>query len=279
MVRLALSAYLPMIPVTVRASSLPTYADCARRWSARALWDRLKDMGYELNFTPNGIGAVVGTATHSGAAYILTEKMNTGELGNPTEAVERGLQDVDDTVKEGVAWDDTTTNVDTAHTQVRRMIAVYRRDVAPALKPIAVENRLTNRFSDRIILSGQADEMEHDEAGDLKTGAARSAYTGQYGAYCLLARSHDGRVDRFSEFFVKRCRPSKEQEPPVRTVLEPEPLEQHTQAILKKIERDLEDFDFTGDPNAFLPNPSSMLCGPKYCPAHGTPYCTAHKKE
>ena len=33
------------------------------------------------------------------------------------------------------------------------------------------------------------------------------------------------------------------------------------------------------DPGAFLPNPHSSLCSAKWCPAHGSEFCTAHLRE
>jgi len=254
------------------------FVDCARRWAARTLPATIIDAGFSLRQVGSSVGAAVGTATHTGASYILGEKVDTGELGNQTEADQRALQSLDKALEVGCVWDDTTSNLNTAQKQVLRQVAIFRRDVAPVLKPVAIEQRLTARFSDHIQVSGQADICEDDAINDLKTGTQRRANGPQYGTYSMLRRTHGHRVNRLTETYVPRARMTKPQPEPQFHHYPVEAAEQAAHGILRRIERDVVEFRKSGDPWAFMANPTSMLCSAKYCPAHGTTFCRMHKE-
>ena len=81
-----------MTALVIRASSLPQFPDCGRRWAARNLRDEIEAAGYKLRTLPPSIGAAIGTGTHAAAAHELTHKMEHGDLGNPDHAEQRGIQ-------------------------------------------------------------------------------------------------------------------------------------------------------------------------------------------
>ena len=68
--------------ISIRASSLSSYPDCLRRTASRIFYDDIVAAGYELRTTNTGIGAATGTGTHSGAGYILSQKIETGIEGD-----------------------------------------------------------------------------------------------------------------------------------------------------------------------------------------------------
>lgn len=224
------------------------------------------------------VGAAVGTATHSGVSWILGEKVDTGTLGNETEADHRALTSLDEALAKGCQWDDTTNNLNTAQKQVLRQVATFRISTAPHLRPVAIEQRLTSRFSERLTVSGQADICEGDAVNDLKTGVQRRANAPQYGTYSLLRRAHGHTVNRLTEVYVPRARITKPQPEPQLHHIPVEAAEQAAYGILRRIEFDVTAFEKTGEPWSFLANPTSMLCSDRYCPAHGTAFCRVHKE-
>jgi hypothetical protein len=80
---------------------------------------------------------------------------------------------------------------------------------------------------------------------------------------------------------VARVPVTKPQPDPVQFEVLIDPAETAASNILRSISRDIDTFrngdperrTLPGDPWAFLANPSSMLCGAKWCPAHGTGFC------
>lgn len=264
--------------ITVRASSTPQYPDCSRRWASRHAALLLADHGFQVREIPSTVGAAVGTATHSGASFILGEKVDTGTLGNDTEADQRALQSLDESVARGCMWDDTTSNLNTAQKQVLRQVATFRIHTAPNLKPVSIEQRLTAKMSERMTVSGQADICENDSVHDLKTGVMRRANAAQYGTYSLLRRAFGHTVNRLVEVYVPRARITKPQPDPELHTIPIEAAERAAEGILRRIELDISTFEQTGEPWSFLANPASMLCSDRYCPAHGTTFCRVHKE-
>lgn len=274
----------------IRASSLPGYTDCPRRWAARTLFKEVVKAGYDIvRDLPPSVGASVGTATHSGAAFIMTEKMKSGGLGNQTEAEQHALENFDEAAKTGVLWDEATPNMNDAQKQVVRMVKVFRGALAPHIEPIAVERRLEARVGDDFLLSGQSD-MQTIEPGrirDLKTGRFPRTHYAQLGAYSLLARTaHPEQVTKeVCVDFIQRVPLAKPQPEPVIDNYNQVVAEQAAMSTIARIKADVNEFrrritDGKAPPeHAFLANPASMLCSPKWCPAFGSSFCREHKQQ
>lgn len=275
-------------PIIIRPSSLPSYADCPRRMVARGYRSTLRAAGFDLPRTLPPVGALVGTATHAGAAFTLQSKLDTGELGNGTEAVQRGLQSFDTESADGMTLDPTTPRAGDAHRQIERMVQTYRRTVAPMIEPVSVEQRLDAVLDERFSLSGQKDSRTRTPNGivDLKTGARARAAGAQYGAYALIEKAHDQPVDVLSEDFIQRVRINKPAAEPARTTVPAGPAMRAAWHLIVRFRADMTAFldgdpsrgIVAGDPLAFVANPASQMCGPKYCPAFGTAFCTEHRK-
>lgn len=263
--------------ITARCSSLTEVPDCERRFAARHAQDLIGAAGYTVRQLPGQIGAKVGTATHSGVAHMLSHKIKTGELSDRQDAEEAGIESLRREVAEGAVLDETTPNLNTAERQVQRMVQAYFFNVAPEVQPIAVEEALEANFNERIRLTGHLDLSEDDQVRDLKTGIHQRPNHPQYGGYSLLRRSHGHKVSRFYEDYVPRGRIDRPQRVPVLTEYPVATCEQAARAVLNRLDQTLQTFMKNGNPWAFIPNPASMLCSDRFCPAHSTSFCRAHK--
>jgi hypothetical protein len=261
------------MPVTIRASSLSGYADCPRRTAANIFKGEIEEAGYILLSPPLSIGAAVGTAMHAGAAYSMTEKKNTGHIGNNTEAEQIALEVLDLTVEQGITWDKEAENINSAQKQTLSLLKACREHVVPHITPVEVEVRLEAKVSEEFILSGQVDINEEYGLVDWKSGKKRRANGPQYGAYSLLARSHGKENKKATEVYIQRVREGKEQPLPKYHIYDVAVAENSAISVLKHIEKDLAAFRESGNAREFLANPSSMLCSEKFCPAWGTGFC------
>lgn len=265
----------------LRPSSLTSWPDCERRGAAWMLRREVEAAGFKLNESRQSIAASVGTGTHAGAATILKEKIKTGEPGNLTEAEQAALESLYQTIREGVIFDDTTTNPNTAERQVLRMVKTFHVNLAPIIQPIAVEERLKAAIEPGFILSGQKDvsTIEPGAVRDLKTGVINRTHAAQLGAYALLELTHgtaivEGRID-----FIKRVRVNKEQPPPVSVKYPLKEIQFVAMHRIKRIISEVKEFrrrleSGTAPPEwAFDVNPNSMLCRKKNCPAWGSSFC------
>lgn len=272
----------------IRASSLPSYPDCARRWAGRTIPKEIEAAGFDLTpGMPSSIGASVGTATHGGAAFIMTEKMNSGQLGNQTEAEQRALEDFGTATKTGVLWDEATPNMNDGQKQVLRMVKVFRATIAPIVQPLAVERRLEARVGEGFVLSGQSDlqTVEPGRIRDLKTGRFPRMHYAQIGAYSLLARTAhpDQPTSEVCVDFIQRVPIAKAQPDTKTEFYDQATAEQAAVNTMRHMQADITEFrrrviDGGAPPeHAFLANPASMLCSPKYCPAYQSSWCREHK--
>lgn len=265
-----------MTDLLVRASSLTEWPDCERRWAARHISGLVADAGHQLRQLPTQIGAKVGTAVHAGAAHMLAVKIKTGDVGNRAEAVECGIESLRAEVQQGCVWDDTSRTMTDAETQTKRMVEVFHGVTAPTIKPVSVEQEYRGRFSPTLSLIGHMDIAEDMGVDDNKTGVSQRPHHPQYGAYSLLRRTNNGTVSRFREHWIPRVPVRQVQPAPTTTVYPVETCEQSAHAVLGRIDTTVQQFAKSGDPWQFLPNPSSMLCSDRFCPAHSTGFCRSH---
>lgn len=270
----------------IRPSSLTGWPDCQRRTAARLFPQLVAAAGFTLRRLEPHIGATVGTATHSGAGYSLKEKLNGRGLGQESDAIEVSMVSFKKEIVDGVTWDTTTRDRGAAEKQIARMVHVYRRDVAPKIEPIAVEERLKAKVADRFELSGQKDVLARMPKAleDLKTGKIRRANGVQYGAYCMIEKAHGRQVDHIFEDFIPRSAVSKEQAPAERLEYDVQACYAEAYETILDMKRAIEDFVerlVTGKrppEGAFRANPMSMLCSDKYCPCWGTDFCKLHRR-
>ncbi|TAD89897.1 MAG: hypothetical protein EAZ99_07860 [Alphaproteobacteria bacterium] len=277
----------------IRASALTGYADCPRRAAAKLFRPDIRAAGYELPELPSGIGAAMGTAVHSAAKVALDEVAKSGSLPPLSVATDAAQAVLHEGVKKGVAWEAKgITTAQAAEVVVQKMVVSYHEEIAPTIQPILVEERLEATVSSdsltgiSFVLSGQADVVarEPGKIRDLKTGKKRGAHGAQLGAYDLLAESNGLPIKEAAIDFIQRVGLKTAQPPAVVDNYDLGNVQQQALRVIAQAETDLRTFLLgnadlrlaAGDPRAFLSNPSSMLCSPKYCPAHGTPFCRDH---
>jgi hypothetical protein len=270
------------LPLIIRVSSLPGFPDCPRRWAASALRREIKAAGYELRSRTNGIGAAVGTSVHFAGKVSLDEKLTKGTLPPASVAIDAAMETLREETARGLEYDNRLTpNRNTAEIQVARMSLSYHRYVAPQINPIAVEKRLEADVPgtrQALVLSGQADvvAVEPDDINELKSGGKLGNFNAQAGGYSGLTRSVGINVTGANLDWVPRISVRREQPRPTRVQLDIALCEQMAVDTLHNIDRDLTTWRegddlrglLPGDPRAFRANPSSYLCGEKYCSAH-----------
>ena len=262
----------------IRASMLPSYADCARRTAGKQYGRMIEAAGWKLRALMPSVGAAVGTATHAAVEYVLREKMRTGSPGRVADGLEIALARLREEIAPGAEWDATTPNVLTAEEQIGRLTRAYL-PTAEAVQPLAVELSLAATVGPGWELTGHIDLLTiQADLSDLKTGAIRRPYHGQLGAYSLLARSNGHKINKLGTMFVTRVRIKKPQPSPEYTDYEREACERAAFATIKDIQRDVEQFEKSGNPDSFRANNMSLMCSRRYCPAWGTTFCTLHMK-
>lgn len=274
----------------IRASSLPQYGDCARRWAANQLRDEVEDAGYVLNEPTRNIGAAIGTAVHKAGAVMLEEKARTGNLPPASVTDDAAIAALRTEASFGeMITDRETPNLNDGEQQTLRMARVYREQVAPQIQPLIVEERLEAQVSPLLALSGQADVIAREPGKilDLKTGKKKGNHNAQLGAYALLARTQGIDIHESATDFIQRVPLKKPQPDHVRDERDIATVESAAINTMRHIEADLKmfregdalDFVKAGDPWAWQANPSSILCSRKWCPAFGTAFCREHAPE
>lgn len=273
----------------VRASALSNYADCPRRAAAKLFRREIEAGGYTLNETPRGIGATIGTSVHAAAALTLTEKMGVGHLAPLSTVTDCAVETYRETAREGVLFDRETPATQDAERQVIGMVEAYQRVLAPQIEPVAVEEALEADTPFGLVLTGHGDVLARDQNAvrDLKTGKRRGNHKPQLGAYSLLYKANGLPTETCAEDFLQRVGSKKPQPDPVTFAHDLSSAETAAISIMRHIADALESFRggdddlhiLPGDPWAFPANPSSILCSPKFCPAHGTAWCREHMEK
>lgn len=262
----------------IRSSMLPSVGDCERRAVVKQYPDLVE--GYEPRKLLHPAGGLIGTATHSMSAQFARNLLN----GTNVDPVEAAVEDLKAEAAEGVEWDDTTKNIDTAIKQSVRLFESYL-PVLSTRRPKLVEAEMLGGLNDRWELSGTIDLLTVDgRVDDLKTGSKLSAYIAQLGAYAILTNAHirSGAikdlpaVTAVSTTFVKRVPLSAVQPSPVTQEYEVDAAQRLAMSAIKTVMRDVDAFEVSRDPNVFTANPMSMVCNEKYCPVWGTEFCKAH---
>lgn len=218
----------------------------------------------------------------------MAEVVKTGKLPPVSVALDAARDSITEAIKLGVQFDGphgTAHNPRDAGAQTASIVHCYHLEVAPQIHPVSVEQRFEAKVEGDLLLSGQPDIVCVEHGGsirDLKTGArVPSSFAAQLGGYSLLTRSHGFEIEFAAIDFIQRVSPKKPQPPAVTKRAPIWQAETAATNLLKHIARDLDTFRngdigrgiLAGDPWAFQPNPSSMLCSPKYCPAFGTEFC------
>lgn len=269
--------------LSIRASSLDTYANCQRLFAAKWLIEANHELAltYQLRTLRPNIGAIVGTGSHSGVAYLLEEFKRTGEHGGQTRvrsAKEVATEEIRTLSERPITTDPTTPNAIIGMAAASKIVQRYHHDVRHDHEPLLIEKGLkvkayTNHHEQFQITSTMDAYIINAVLEDLKTGVRLPKPAAQIGQYSINAKANGLPVDTAKIRFAERMRPRSTQ-PPIMTFDMPiEACEQHAARIAKQAAGRLMKMMATSDPSPFIPNPGNFLCDEKYCPAHGTPFC------
>ncbi|MGZ8432748.1 MAG: hypothetical protein ACXWYM_00190 [Candidatus Binatia bacterium] len=262
---------------SIRASSISSYNDCARRGAAKMFPLALASAGFALNKSRRLIGSVIGTGAHAAMNHMLQSKIDTGESGKVGDAEEIAIDSLRKDVSEGVEWDKSVApNMPSAEGLVRRHTRAIHHFIAPKIKPVALEESFEAEYRGMKI-TGHVDVREPDTIGDLKTGKFERPNFPQYGTYVMLGRTEGHTITKVREFYDKTVALDKPSEPPKILEISADIAAAQAKEILDFIIDDYNKFLIDGNPAHFRANPSSILCGPKYCTAYGTEFCKYHK--
>ena len=278
-----------MDDLVVRPSSLADWSDCSRRFAARDLANMLAAAGYEIRKRGPAIhiGAAVGTAVHAYAYATVAPRMAGNPLAQPDQAEEQAIAAFRAETDGSVDWDEVTSTANDAERQIRRMSRAWRATMAEDIVPVLMEERLEADTGNGIVLSGQPDLAQdmgpHIRVRDMKSNKIRRSPHLQVGAYASLLEAHDFRVGEVAMDHIPRAKLSKPQPDPTLVVLDLASAKADAWRALQDIERCVTEFEKrAADPcggssiTAFAPNPASMLCSARWCPAWGTNTCRAH---
>lgn len=234
----------------------------------------IRDAGYEIHSEKSNIAGIVGTGLHATAFLVMSEKIK-GFKVNLNDATDVGVASVKKGIIESdiIVWDNTTPNPNHAEQQVVQLSKSFFYDVAPKIEPEDVEVYRKATIADDYELSGHCDiETVGDEILDWKTSLR--TYHAQYGAYSLLRRSNDkSKATKCGTLYLPRTALKKVYPGAQRLEYPVDACEREAHTRIKYIIRDIENFRRIQNPAAFPCNPMSMMCGEKYCPAFGTPWC------
>jgi hypothetical protein len=269
---------------SIRASATNTWPDCERRLIATTFPDLVRAWGCELARKPTHVGAHVGTAAHAGVAVLWRGVQAIGDWPSLGDADDAAVTSIRETIEDqGIVFDGTTTDANEAEIAARKIIRAYRGTEPPRVIPFHIEGALQARIGGDWILTGHVDLAERGSvfvAGsgldDLKTGVQMPAPGPQLGSYDHLLEANGQPIDRVTMTFVRRCRRTADQPPPLRVPFDRGVIRRQARSILKEVVAKVDAFTAEqggNDPFTFKANPSSRLCGAKYCPAFGTAWC------
>lgn len=268
---------MPMYEMTVRASSLSDFLDCALRWRAVHLLKMKK---------PTHGAAHIGTSIHAGAAAYDAAVV----LGAPISADDATsvLVDTLHNPEDDVDWD-SDMSAAKAEPIVRTLLGKYIETIAPKRNYVAVEQPSEEviefdvlRGSPaifRLTLTGTIDRVRQDSDGrlgitDLKSGKSAvnadgsvnaGKHAAQLGAYALLASgifkhwplTAPAEIIGLQTNGKARVGSGYIQYPSEILIGDEENYSGILQLIAHAAHNDL-----------FLPNPSSRLCSSKFCVFH-----------
>ena len=262
--------------ISIRSSSLPNFETCPRRGVARWLIDAGIDIGIEWNRTIAHVGAVVGTACHEAAAWMMSERVRTGEAGGVERlraAREISESMVIDHAHEPVIMDKVTPSIESARECAGAITARIHDHEMPAAAPTLIEAgyKATIRSDRNVQITGTVDIFLSNKClRDIKTGRTMPRPIAQIGAYTMILRANGFDVASSAMDYFRRSRTP----PPGVTVdIDPDIARDHAIAVARQAAMVISDVVETGIPDKAMANPGCHMCSRRFCPAFETEFC------
>lgn len=259
----------------IRASSWPSLFDCSYRW----YWQNVAGLRM-----PSSGNAALGTAVHAGTALFDAARVN-GDPVPVDAAVDASRAKLADPGQD-VEWDENLTPAEADNFAIK-LTARYCQEVAPTRDYAAVElecNALDIATNHGVVrVTGTTDRVRaladgREGISDLKTGSratekaadgSRRAVTKghhlQLGIYTLMAEQATGRrMEAPAEIIgLQTTKEAPVATGEIKDVKTPLLGTDDAPGLIEIAARMLRD-------GIFPPNPKSMLCSAKYCPAYRT---------
>lgn len=257
-------------PVVIRASSLAELFDCPARWAAKHI-DGLS--------MPKSAAAQLGTAVHAGTAAFDQSRLPGGSPITADDAA-GALVDAIRKPEEDVDWDETSPN--DAERIALALHTRYCAEIAPAQTYLGVEVKCERLDLPElgIALTGTTDRVRITPTGghgisDLKTGgkavgtdgrAVTQGHGVQLGVYELLAENAMGlHITEPAQIVgMQTGKTAAAQRVGLGEVRDARAAlvgSEEQPGLLEHASRLIQSGSFYG-------NSRSMLCSPKFCPAH-----------
>lgn len=263
---------------TIRVSAISSWNDCPRRGAVSAFRSEIQEQGYVLRDYRRLVSGAIGTSVHSGMALFMRDKIIEKETSLP-EMQDISIETFKTEIEDGVDFDTTTNSINTGERQILNISEEYYRSVAPKIKPVLTEEKLSGDAPGGITVTGHPDILESDSVHDLKTSKKGNVYHGQLGGYSLLVKESDYEIKPIKGVidWIPRSSIKKPQKEAVSYVYDIALCERESINTIKTITKQWEEFKEKGSPDAFPVNIMSMLCSEKYCTAFGTDFCPISK--
>lgn len=278
----------------LRASSLAGWSNCNLMSLCEQHPQLVEEQtGYALRKKQPHIATAMGSALHDAVRFALTNKTLDG-------AFDRARKKLHDEIKEEFIEDEVTKDITVAETQMQRMLEAWfphslTYDIAytelnlgkpekegdPDMRvDLGATVATGSQQAITFLGSGHVDAITiTPKLIDHKFGRNKPKGIVQYGFYSLLLKSKLGiHLKGIEEHWTPRRTINKPQPPTVITEYDVATAENLAWHVKEDVKRVITRFVDDGNPHAVPQNPSSMLCGEKWCPAWGTPICSSWKE-
>lgn len=256
----------------IRASILPSYADCSKRAFANLYIKTLKEFGYVLNSPSLYVGSAIGTATHKGFSSDLIG-IRDGDLKSKDDVLNIGIDKYRQLSVDGIGFDSVTNNSNLAENQIQQILKMYLLKMHSKMRPEYVEHEFKVKYKGHII-TGHPDLIDLGSViVDFKTGFKRNPYQSQTGIYGKL---YEARAKKPCKGMTIVHIPRRKDMTNPKINIYNYNVEISKSIALRTIDRIISDYEIfieTECPNHIPENPMSFLCSRKYCLAHGTDFC------
>lgn len=268
----------------IRVSMLGSYQECGLMAAVKQWPNAFIARGYKIRQLQPHVGGVVGSSVHTAIENLYTQVAD-GELPSYSKAVDAGMATYEKA--EHILFDEITRGKNDAAKQVHTISKTYFGTLGYQIKPQVIEGAFKanlDAFAKGWEFTGHPDLIyKQKKLGalvDYKTGRQERLHLLMVSGYVNILSANTIDIDVASTAFMRRLPPDKPPEPPKVKHYAVSMIRGHAVWAVKRILRDFEAFDKTGDPNAFPVNPSSFLCNERFCPVYGTKTCSVwHLKE
>ena len=275
----------------IRASSLPTWADCERRWAADNVSSLARRCADERQQSKDpsrkNFGALFGSAGHLGTQSMLEDRLHGREV-DYWKAVDLAKERLQSNVLTEIAakrqlhWDQVTKNLDIGLAQLEAVLEKMSAFVLTT-RPLLIEQELEMEWASYVVLRGHPDLIDCDgDTIDWKFGARKANYIGQFGGYGWLLQNNKLEVDVEPRDFVVVHPPRSSWDKKAHYVKQKEievfryDFDACIESAAKQLDgitRAVKSWESKKNIWVFNANPNSKYCTKTTCRAYGTSFC------